>query len=211
MRTRQEIKNGFIVDLLETKCGGIAGVFERGVSGVTEMHDARSTAPEQARTRGRSPLGRWRWCRAIVKMSRNPAAAIAAAALVVATLCCRPSTAFFSSCHVLRASRPRNTFPADAAALGILLPQQITESRRRSWSPSFGGDGFIWAQLESAWTSTSKFMFSDRPRRAGGLLLMMSLDDGEGESNALLMRMDFEHAEVEELREWIRRWGSSPL
>lgn len=36
---------------------------------------------------------------------------------------------------------------------------------------------------------------------------MMSLDGGGEESNALLLRMDFEHAEVEELREWIRRQG----
>lgn len=39
--------------------------------------------------------------------------------------------------------------------------------------------------------------------QAGGL--PMSLDEGAGESNALLLRMDFEHAEVEELREWIRK------
>lgn len=35
--------------------------------------------------------------------------------------------------------------------------------------------------------------------------MLMSLDGGGEESNALLLRMDFEHAEVEELREWIRR------
>lgn len=39
---------------------------------------------------------------------------------------------------------------------------------------------------------------------------MMSLvdggGDGRGEGHALLLRMDFEHADVEELREWIRRY-----
>lgn len=121
--------------------------------------------------------------------------ATAAAALAIVTLCCMPSTAFFFGCH-MRASRPQLTF--NDVALGILS--------RRSGSPS-SGDGFSWARRESAWRSTS----SSRPKRTrtsqtGGLL--MSFEDEGGESNALLLRMDFEHAEVEELREWIRRWGS---
>ncbi|CAN0355616.1 unnamed protein product [Pylaiella littoralis] len=43
--------------------------------------------------------------------------------------------------------------------------------------------------------------------RAPLVILSAAGDDGGGaESNALLLRMDFEHAEVQELREWIRRY-----
>lgn len=41
------------------------------------------------------------------------------------------------------------------------------------------------------------------------LARLSATGDGGGgeESNALLLRMDFEHAEVQELREWIRRYA----
>ena len=67
-----------------------------------------------------------------------------------------------------------------------------------------------WAQRESGWASTSGTKCRDRAiGQVAGLLMSAGggdqHQDGGGEGNALLLRMDFEHGEVQELREWIRR------
>lgn len=123
------------------------------------------------------------------------AAAAAAAALAIATLGCGLFTSATAFSHMHTVDR----------VLGIL--SRRTDTSRSSRSPN-SGDGFSWARRKSAWTtaSTSSSKFPERiPNQQQSGELRMSLDDGGGEGNALLLRMDFEHAEVEGLREWIRR------
>ena len=145
----------------------------------------------------------------VLEMSSNSAAAAAAAAVAAfafATLCCWPSAAFLPSrCNVLPATRVRHAFASPGTALGVgTAVPQTTHTRRRSRGSS-SGDGFKWAPRTSGSASTTPGgkCHERSVLRQGGLL--MSLDGGGDESNALLLRMDFELAEVEELREWIRR------
>ena len=106
-----------------------------------------------------------------------PAAAAALTTVIVVCLC--PSWAFL---HVSSTS-PRAATPATTGTAGA--------------SSSFG--------YGSRATPTSRETFRRRASRRKEDLKRKSLSGEGGEADALLLRMDFEHGEVDEIRDWIRR------